>query len=324
LGYPVCLVCGQSRSPLASQADLQEFETSHLERCGKRVEPVGFYADIVADAISLDGAVDRQEAYSVMEALRMGASDVLDMEIEDVQILAVAQAGGQGLNMLLYDPMPGGSGILDQMIGRWPEVVAAARRLVEDCPSQCQSACVDCLLRFRNAYYHRHLNRLTALDRLDSWRGTLVFTHDIPSRLPTPASEAVPVNDPELTLRAMLERAGLQGYKPQHPIELGLPLGPTVPDFFFESRNPEIYAGLCIYLDGMAGHLHGRPETRQRDREIREELRNQGYEVVEIPFGNLSDPEAMRQHFFKIGRFLLGRIEAQRLKSNSGWFRPAM
>jgi ATP-dependent helicase YprA (DUF1998 family) len=324
LGYPVCLVCGQSRSPLASQADLQEFETSHLERCGKRVEPVGFYADIVADAISLDGAVDRQEAYSVMEALRMGASDVLDMEIEDVQILAVAQAGGQGLNMLLYDPMPGGSGILDQMIARWPEVVAAARRLVEDCPSQCQSACVDCLLRFRNAYYHRHLNRLTALDRLDSWRGTLVFTHDIPSRLPTPDSEAVPVNDPELTLRAMLERAGLQGYKPQHPIELGRPLGPTVPDFFFESRNPEIYAGLCIYLDGMAGHLHGRPETRQRDREIREELRNQGYEVVEIPFGHLSDPEAMRQHFFKIGRFLLGRNEAQRLKNDSGWFKPTM
>jgi hypothetical protein len=70
----------------------------------------------------------------------------------------------------------------------------------------------------------------------------------------------------------------------------------------------------------MAGHLHGRPETKQRDREIREELRNQGYEVIEIPFGQLTDPGAMGQHFFKIGRFLLGRQEAQRLKSDVTWF----
>lgn len=320
LGYPVCLVCGQSRSPLASQADLDDFRDGHRERCGRPVEPVGFYADITADAISLEGSVDREEAYSVMEALRMGASDVLDMEIEDLQLLAVAQAGGLGLSLLLYDPMPGGSGILDQMIARWSEVVAAARQLVEECPSKCQSACVDCLLRFRNAYYHRYLNRLTALDRFDSWQGNLIFTHEIPARLPTTSAEQVPVNDAELTLRAMLERAGLQGYKPQHPIDLGRPLGTTVPDFFFEARNSDVYAGLCIYLDGMAGHLHGRAETRQRDREIREELRNQDYEVVEIPFGNLTDPSAMRHHFFKIGRFLLGRFEAQRFKNDDTWF----
>jgi hypothetical protein len=324
LGYPVCLVCGQSRSPLASQADLQAFETDHRQRCGRTVEPVGFYADITADAISLENAVDRQEAYSVMEALRMGASEVLDMEIEDLQLLAVPQAGVQQVNLLLYDPMPGGSGILDQMIARWPEVVVAARRLVEECPSQCQSACVDCLLHFRNSYYHRHLNRLTALDRFDSWRGALTFAHEIPPRLPSPQSDVVPVNNPELTLRAMLERAQFQGYKPQYPIDLGRPLGSTVPDFFFESRNLDIYAGLCIYLDGMAGHLHGRQETQKRDREIREELRNQGYEVIEIPFGQLSDPDAMRQHFFKIGRFLLGRSEAQRLKNDDTWLKPAL
>ena len=96
-----------------------------------------------------------------------------------------------------------------------------------------------------------------------------------------------------------------------------------MPDFFFESRNLDIYAGLCIYLDGMAGHLHGRSETQKKDREIREELRNQGYEVIEIPFGQLTDPDAMRQHFFKVGRFLLGRNEAQRLKNDSSWFSPS-
>src|SRR5262249_2446964 len=52
LGFPVCTVCGQSRSPLASDADLDDFRKLHVERCGKPVVPVGFYADVVADALS--------------------------------------------------------------------------------------------------------------------------------------------------------------------------------------------------------------------------------------------------------------------------------
>jgi len=319
LGYPVCLVCGQSRSPLASQADLQTFMTEHQNRCNKPVEPIGFYADVISDALSLDGCADKEEAFSVMEALRIGASEVLDMEVEDLQLLPIAQPGGGGLSLLLYDPMPGGSGLLDQMRDRWPEVIKAAKTVVAECPALCESACVDCLLHFRNSYYHRHLNRHTALARLDSWGNHLDFTHDIPPRLPTPDSAEVPVNNPELTLRAMLERAGLQGYLPQHPIDLGRPLGATVPDFFYEPRT-DTYEGLCIYLDGMSGHLHGHPATRDKDRQVREELRNRGYEVVEIQFGQLTDPDAMRQHFFRVGRFLLGKEAAQRIRDSAEWY----
>jgi hypothetical protein len=319
LGYPVCLVCGQSRSPLASQIDLQAFEQDHRLRCGKPVEPVGFYADVTSDAISLENCADREEAYSVMEALRLGAADVLDMEVEDLQLLAIGQPGGRGLSLLIYDPMPGGSGLLDQMKERWPEVVAAAKRVTADCPSLCQSACVDCLLHFRNSYYHRYLNRHIALDRLDRYGEVLDFTHDIPSRLPTTGTAEIPVNDPELTLRAMLERAGLHGYQAQRPIDLGRPLGTTTPDFFYEPRN-DAYEGLCIYLDGMGRHLHGRPETRDKDRDIRQELRNRGYEVVEVQFGQLTDPDAMRQHFFRVGRFLLGKDAAQRIRDDSSWY----
>jgi ATP-dependent helicase YprA (DUF1998 family) len=322
LGYPVCLVCGQSRSPLASPADLQAFAQDHQLRCGKPVEPVGFYADVTSDAISLENCADREQAYSVMEALRLGAADVLDMEVEDLQLLAVGQPGGRGVNLLLYDPMPGGSGLLDQMRDRWSEVVTAATRVVADCPSLCQSACVDCLLHFRNSYYHRYLNRHTALDRLNEYGEILSFTHDIPPRLPTTRTPEVPVNDPELTLRAMLERAGLHGFQPQRQIDLGRPLGATTPDFFYEARN-DAYEGLCIYLDGMGSHLHGRPETRSRDLEIREALRNHGYEVVEIQFGQLTDPDAMRQHFFHIGRFLLGKDAAQRIRNDSSWHVPS-
>jgi hypothetical protein len=37
-------------------------------------------------------------------------------------------------------------------------------------------------------------------------------------------------------------------------------------------------------------------------------------------FARDSKARPMRQHFFKIGRFLLGRFEAQRFKSDDTWF----
>jgi hypothetical protein len=43
-------------------------------------------------------------------------------------------------------------------------------------------------------------------------------THEIPPRRPSSRAEEVPANAPELTLRAMLERAGLHGFTPQHQI----------------------------------------------------------------------------------------------------------
>ncbi len=318
LGYPVCLVCGQSRSPLASQADLANFVQEHQGRCGRVVDNVGFYATVVADSLSI-AAENREEAYSVAEALRRGAAEVLEMEVEDLQVLAMGRAGDQRVDILLYDPMPGGSGLLDQMIARWGEVVAAALNLVANCESQCQTACVDCLLHFRNAYYHRHLNRHTALNRLRGWGDALAVSHDIPPRLPAQPLAALPVNDAEETLRLMLERAGFHGFRCQHRIELGRPLGATAPDFYFDDPSAH-FDGVCIYLDGMSGQLHGNEDTRRRDRQIREELRSRFYEVIEIPFGNLTDREAMRRHFFRLGRILLGRDSANRLRDDASWF----
>ena len=85
-----------------------------------------------------------------------------------------------------------------------------------------------------------------------------------------------------------------------------VPENTTLPDFHFEDPNG-IKDGICIYLDGMSEGLHGRPETAQRDRIIREELRSRNYEVIEITRGQLDDREAMVRHFRRLGRILVGR-----------------
>ncbi len=319
LGYPICLVCGQSRSPFASQRERDEFNQRHQERCGRPVVGAGFYADVVADAITFQCS-DAVEAHSVLEALRLGMRSVLEMEREDVQTLVIARSGTDEVRAVLYDPMPGGSGLLDQAMDRWAEVMAGARTVVESCPGGCERSCIDCLQGFRNAFIHRHLDRHAASRVLTSLGAGLEVAHEIPARLPNVAArEGVPTNVAEATLKALLERAELPPGEWQHGIDLGRPLGTTRPDLFFAGDSPHD-PGVCLYLDGLSDSIHGNPETAARDRAIREALRARRYEVIEIAASELSDRDAMRGHFFRLARLLCGLDRARQIRDEPGWF----
>jgi len=56
------------------------------------VQPTGFYADMEIDVLGLHHVQDAITAHSVLEAIRFGAAQVLDMEIEDLQLQAIATA----------------------------------------------------------------------------------------------------------------------------------------------------------------------------------------------------------------------------------------
>jgi len=321
LGYTVCLVCGRSRSPFTSQPDLEAFTKDHEDRCRTKITPVGFFADVIADALSLQDCENREVAYSVMEAIRHGASNILEMELEDLQILTLGHSGSERVDVLLYDPMPGGSGLLEQLLAKWPTVVAAALSVVNDCKSRCQTACIDCLFNFRNAYYHRHLNRHTALKKLLEWGDILTQSHAIPANLPKAENDDDhrPVNQAEARLQTMLRRAGFPDPICQQAIDLGRPLGTTTPDFFYLDPT-EIKEGICIYLDGMSRAIHGNADRQAKDQAIRDELSNEGYEVMAIPAGDLEDRDRMTKHFFRLGRILLGKPKAAAIRDSSDWF----
>ena len=95
LGYPVCLVCGHSRSPMSNQAEIDEFNSHHTDRCGRPIEFVSFYADVISDALILPDCKSKAVAYSVLEALRQGAAEVLDMEISDLQVLVFGKQASE-------------------------------------------------------------------------------------------------------------------------------------------------------------------------------------------------------------------------------------
>ena len=321
-GYPVCTVCGQSTSPLSTTIQLEHFEKSHLKTCGHAPQRVGFYADVVADTLSLPDCSDATIAYSVLEALRFGASNVLDMHMEDLQVLVIGHLDKKGFDALLWDPMQGGSGLLDRLCKQFNEVVRAACELVANCPAECKSSCNDCLQTFRNAYYHRYLNRHVAREQFDERGSHLVHSHSIPGSqpIPTPNQDAMPVNDAETKLRHLLRSADFGDGIWGEQIRLNRALGTTTPDVIYRTADDGPDEGACIYLDGLSAHIHGNPETAERDREIRTWLRNSGYLVIEIAASQLDDIEAMRRHFRKLARYLDRKDVRSRIYEDDSWF----
>jgi hypothetical protein len=286
---------------------------------------VGFFADVVADTISIPGCETPSEAYSVAEALRTGATRVLDMDHEDLDILVIRHPGGEIADALLYDPMPGGSGLLEQICARFGEVAAAALEVCANCPADCATACIDCLHTFRNAFFHQHLNRHVAADRLRVWGSELTFAHDIPPKLPpTPSDEGddKTAGGAEERLKRLLQRAGFADPVWHHEIHLGKPLGSTSPDCFYTLDDPT-EPGVVIYLDGLSQHLHGNPRTRERDQAIRAELRARGYWVLEIAASQLDDRGAMAGHFARLAKLLMGPDRARQIRADDTWFDEA-
>jgi ATP-dependent helicase YprA (DUF1998 family) len=319
-GFPICRVCGYSTSPYSSDAEKKTFWDRHVQTCQQpHSVPFALHIEDAADVLLWLGFETPLDAYSTVEAIRKGAAAVLDMEEDDLQLLGLPQDGGY--SMMLYDPMPGGSGLLDQILVKWEAVLKAALSIVEECPSRCETACIDCLYSYRNSQYHRFLDRKKAAEHIGELlqAGGLQKQMDIPQKIPQAKSGAQPLNNPEGRLRKLLIKAGLPEPEAQRVINLGGGLGTTIPDFYYHSPNDQV-EGICIYLDGMHTTIHGNAAQSEIDARKRTGLENLGYMVVVITFTELSDRNSLSGKFYRIARALIGRAQADRIRDSEEWF----
>lgn len=277
---------------------------------------------MVADALALPGCPDQSTAYSVLEALRFAAAQVLDMTMDDLQVLVLGHVDRDDVNAVLWDPMPGGSGLLNQICERFTEIVTAARAVVDGCPSGCDTSCIDCLQTFRNGFYHKHLDRKLASQKLIAWGERLQLSHDIPPVQPSqaPGEGSYPVNEAERRLQHLLLAAGFEQGIRGEQLQLDRAIGSTTPDVIYRASHHDPDEGVCIYLDGLSGHLHGDAATAEKDAQIRTWLRNNGYDVIEIAASELSDEGAMTRHFRKLAGYLNAIDLKQRLRADRSWF----
>jgi hypothetical protein len=221
------------------------------------------------------------------------------METQDLQLLPLPQSD-DSYHLFLYDPMPGGSGLLHQLLEQWESILAAATQNLNTCENKCQRSCYNCMRTYRNIFYHDLLDRHEAVKLLENYQSAPKQERELGPVEVTMASTSAgkPTNRGEDALAEMLIQAGLPEFEHQRRIELGKPFGSTIPDLYYE--DPVSGVQLVVYLDGLSKGVHGNMERHQMDRMIRERLEEEGMDVIEIASSDLDDPEAMKRHLRRI------------------------
>ena len=296
MGYPICMVCGACRSPYA-EGDLEWFKKTHNEKCGKEPEMFALSSEEQVDGILFEGFDNSGDAINMGEAIRIGGGQTLEMDVEDLQLLLLPQKDGK-CDLFLYDPMPGGSGLLSQIIDNWVKVVDEAINTLNQCISMCENSCYTCMRTYRNIFYHSQLNRVRAIELISDYNVTSVKDSDIPPVDEIPATTGTATNSGEGLLCEILDEYGFPHFEQQKEIKIGPPYNSTTPDLYYEDTSQDIY--LAVYLDGLSKNIHGNVDRQQVDRLIREQLECEGIDVIEIACQDLSDDQAMKRHLKRI------------------------
>ena len=217
------------------------------------------------------------------------------MGTDDVQLLIV-QKPNDKLDLLIYDPMPGGSGLLEQMLARWPELIATAKELLAGCVQGCETACYSCLKTFRNQFHHEMLNRHKALELVERLNCVPEGYRDIPALFEEEQpEEGTPSNNPEARLLRLLHEHHFPSGECRKRITTSLGIA-TEPDWVHEPTN------VAVYIDGMSRGLHGDPNVARKYKIIRQAVELDGYTVIVVQRRDLDDPQAVRFHLRNIAQ----------------------
>ncbi|HFC97911.1 MAG TPA: DUF1998 domain-containing protein, partial [Thermosulfurimonas dismutans] len=193
--------------------------------------------------------------------------------------------------LVFYDPIPGGTGFLPLILKFWSDIVLSAKVAIEQC--DCEEACYNCLLHYRNQPYHHLMSRSQALALMEDllpWQKE----HDIP-----PHYVEVDIDEEQLESPAeerflkILEKRGFPAPVPQFEVVLG-GTQKTIADFAYPDQR------ILIYIDGLSEGIHGNPVRRQKDKLLRAKAQVKGYRILEIPAEALHDKKTMLADYLDI------------------------
>ncbi|MCD6396041.1 MAG: DUF1998 domain-containing protein, partial [Spirochaetaceae bacterium] len=251
LGYPICSVCGAVRSPMSSDAELNHFYEFHKKRCGVVPSFYALTAEDKVDGILIQDLESNSIAVNLSESIIIAASQLLEMERNDLHSI-VLPGQDDNYSAFIYDPMPGGSGLVNQIIDRWQEVVKTGIDILNDCPNSCESSCYACMRTYYNVYMHELLDRSEAIKSLNSYNDNLKYEYKLDAK---ESVEDIPpenrgANKGERSLVDILEHFGFPKFDSQRNIKIGPPYNNTQPDLYYEDIVQDIK--VAVYFDGLS------------------------------------------------------------------------
>lgn len=193
-GFIVCADCGAIKRSLPDDLNTGAHRAPFLGRIGAArsgscngqfSEPIALGTSFRSDVLLLrvrlaspfttrvmnDGI--SSALFSLSEALALAASRVLDVESSEIEggyrfLINESPANQRELeaDLYLYDSASGGAGYSDT-IGMdedlLTEVLDSVRRILEDCPGNCDRCCNQCLRNYSNQFEDANLDRHLAL-----------------------------------------------------------------------------------------------------------------------------------------------------------------
>lgn len=297
IGFPVCGVCGAVRSPFASEAEIEKFEEYHRDSCGgQSTQWSALHVDFDSDLLMLGPFQEYAEAINLMEATLVGAREFLDMGESELEGFVEVRDGNSPW-VMIYDPMPGGSGFLPQLRRFWAEACRRGLDVLGAC--ECEEACYSCLKSYWNQRHHSLLSRPLAVQLLQTHAAEMEFGAEIPPEfgdVPSPGAEEESDAE-ELFMRILSERHFPLPTERQYRVQLADGTH-TVADFAYPAET------VLVYIDGMSPGIHGSRGQQQRDRITRAKLRHEGYRVVEHTAEALHDTVAVDRMLEELAVYL--------------------
>ena len=135
-GFPVCPACGHTRNPGAPPADLERFRDDHKKHCKVGDFPnSALHVELASDVLIVGSFGERAKAVNAMEGLLLGCGHVLDMGSAELEGIILPGAD-ETCEFAIYDPVPGGSGFLPQIVKLWPVICDKAAEVLAGCPEE--------------------------------------------------------------------------------------------------------------------------------------------------------------------------------------------
>lgn len=162
--FSVCTTCGYAD---IDRKKLFPHKNYLHNDCKGAVHKFALGHEFLTDIVQLDfgGYSDKREGFweSIMYALLEGVSYTLDIERGDID--GCLYYTGNTCNIILYDDVPGGAGLVRSIIKNnqiFKEILINAYRRMTICScggDTADSSCYGCLQNYRNQYCHASLKR---------------------------------------------------------------------------------------------------------------------------------------------------------------------
>ena len=221
---------------------------------------------------------------SLREALKRGMARFSDLEEDEVEAELLGE--GDHRSILFYETPEGGVGVLRRFVEEADALQRVAAAALEVChfdprgndlKPQCAAACYECLMNFGNQQVVMKLDRRKIRDVLLALRSSrvdrLVEGRNRQQQLEYLRRLTDSRSDLERKFLEVLDR---EGFRLPDDAQRQIPEPHCIPDFFYRPN-------VCVFCDGK---VHDEASQREKDREIRERLRQRGYEVVVLRYND--------------------------------------